>query len=294
MIRVDSRFWLLLALVMFGSSEGITTLAIAQMDSLPSYLADRGTGLPSSIFATYIEPGELLVYPFFAYDRDYNREYQPLNLGFPSSEDFRGKYSETQSQIFVGYGFSEQLAVECEASFASASLSRSVDDHSGVPSTIRESGLADIEGQLRVRLFHETETRPEYFLYLEITAPSQKNKVLIGDPEWDLRPGVGVVRGFSWGTVSGRMTIEYNRDDEAWDIGEVSAEYLKQLTRSWRINLAVEGGETGAPDEWDLVLGARWSVADGVFLKFDNAIGFTSKATDWAPQIGFMFTFPGR
>jgi len=52
------------------------------------------------------------------------------------------------------------------------------------------------------------------------------------------------------------------------------------------------GGEGGAPDEWSMVSGLRWRLTDGVFLKFDNSLGISSKATDWEPQIGWFFSFP--
>jgi hypothetical protein len=36
---------------------------------------DRGPGIPVSMFGTYVERGELLVYPFVEYYRDGNAEY---------------------------------------------------------------------------------------------------------------------------------------------------------------------------------------------------------------------------
>jgi hypothetical protein len=78
--------------------------AVAQTNSIPEYLRDRGTGIPASIFGTFIRRGELLVYPFYAYSRDNNREYQPAKLGFGLNEDFRGRFRSSESLIFVGYG----------------------------------------------------------------------------------------------------------------------------------------------------------------------------------------------
>ncbi|MGE5860715.1 MAG: hypothetical protein ACM34J_09190, partial [Ignavibacteria bacterium] len=37
---------------------------------LPEYLKDRGPGIPTSMFGTYIKKGELLLYPFFEYYYD--------------------------------------------------------------------------------------------------------------------------------------------------------------------------------------------------------------------------------
>ena len=37
---------------------------------LPAWLRDRGDGVSSSMFGTYIQKGQLLVYPFFEYYLD--------------------------------------------------------------------------------------------------------------------------------------------------------------------------------------------------------------------------------
>jgi len=47
-------------------------------------------------------------------------------------------------------------------------------------------------------------------------------------------------------------------------------------------------------DEIELITEAQWHVSDRVFLKLNNAFGITPKATDWAPEIGIMFSFPMR
>ena len=48
----------------------------AQEKDLPVYLRDRGTGVSTSMFGTYIRQGELLFYPFFEYYLDKNMEYK--------------------------------------------------------------------------------------------------------------------------------------------------------------------------------------------------------------------------
>ena len=50
---------------------------------------------------------------------------------------------------------------------------------------------------------------------------------------------------------------------------------------------AVEGSQ----DEWELITEAQWFLRPNIFLKLNNAVGVTSKATDWAPEIGVMFSF---
>jgi len=258
----------------------------------PKYLQDRGAGIPSSLFGTYIHRGELLIYPFFEHARDNNREYQPAKLGYGLNQDFRGKYRDSRGLIFIAYGLTDWLALEFEAASIKATFEKSPSDASATPAKMDESGFGDIEGQLRARLMRESERRPEVFGFLEITAPSHKHKVLIGDPEWDLKPGLGVVRGFSWGTLTLRTTVEYTREDASLNLGETSIEYLKRLSPAWRVNFGIEGGEAGGPDEWEFISGVQWRMTDFAFLKFNNAIGFTSKATDWTPQFGLMFSLP--
>lgn len=272
-------------------AAALPAAALAQSTGLDRS-RDRGPGIPSSMFGTYIERGQLLLFPFFVYSRDHNREYNPARLGFGLDQDFRGRFQSTEVQLFAAYGVTDWLALELEASQIRATLDKSPDDPSSVPARIVESGVADFEGQLRLRVARETGGRPEIFGFVEITAPSHKHDLLIGDKDWDIRPGLGVVRGFSWGTMTFRTDLEYNRDDRHVDLGESSLEYLRRLSPSLRLNLAIEGGETGAPDEWELVTGLRWRLSDSFLLKLDNVVGFFSKATDWSPQAGFMLVLP--
>ena len=279
-----------LALAM--GAVGLPNQAKAQDNALPKYLRDRGTGIPTSLFGTYIDRGQLLIYPFFAYSLDRNREYQPSKLGFGLEGDFRGKYRSSEELIFVAYGLTDRWALEFETAYLNASLEKSTSDTSTVPSKIKESGIGDIEGQVRWRWMSESVRHPEMFSFLEITVPSQKNKLLIGDSDWDFRPGIGIIRGFSWGTMTLRTDLEYNRESSNLDIGETAVEYLKRLSPLCRLYLGIEGGEGGAPDEWVFISGIQWRITDQFIFKFDNAVGIMSKATDWAPEIGLVFSFP--
>jgi hypothetical protein len=266
--------------------------ATAQDAPLPKYLRDRGTGVPASLFGTYVERGQWLVEPFFAYSRDDNREYQPAKLGYGLNQDFRGRYRSTEELLFISYGLTDWLAVEVEGGAIRATLDKAPADPSATPARIRESGIGDFEVQLRLRLVREGNHRPEVFGFFEITPPSLKHRVLINEPRWDLRPGLGVIRGFSWGTVQLRITGEYNWEGKNPDLGEVAIEYLKRVAPSLRVNFSLEGGEGGAPDEFDLIAGVDWRIARGISLKLDNSVGLSSKATDWAPQAGLRFSFP--
>jgi len=44
------------------------------------YLKDRGTGIPTSMFGTYINKKEVIIYPFYEYYYDDNAEYSPEEL----------------------------------------------------------------------------------------------------------------------------------------------------------------------------------------------------------------------
>jgi hypothetical protein len=187
--------------------------AVAQDSSLPGFLRDRGTGVPASLFGTYVRRGQLLVYPFFEYAKDNNREYQPKELGFGPDIDFRSRYRSYAGQIFLGYGVTDWLAIELEGSVINARLEKSPLDTFGTPPVIEETGVGDIEGQVRARLLGESNHRPEFFGFVEVTPATRKHKRLIAEPDFDLKPGVGLVKGFSWGTLTGRIGAEYNREE---------------------------------------------------------------------------------
>jgi hypothetical protein len=261
--------------------------ARAQENDLPVYLRDRGTGIATSQFATYVRPGELVVYPFFEYYRDKDMEYKPSEFGFGVDQDYRGKYRASEGLIFLGYGLTDWLAVEVEAAVITATLETSPEDRSGIPARIHESGLGDVEGQIRARWARETERRPEVFTYFEATPPLRKDKNLIGTQEWELKLGTGLTKGFSWGTITVRGAVEYLQDEGSVDLGEYAVEYLKRISPRWGVYLGVEGEQ----DEISLIPQVQWHLNDSVFIKVNSGIGLTSKATDWAPEVGVVFSF---
>lgn len=263
--------------------------ASAQED-LPRYLRDRGTGQPTSMFATYIRGGDLLIYPFFEYYLDDNAEYSPEELGYGLDEDFRGKYRASEGLIFLGYGFTDWLAIELEAAVIDASLETASEDPTATPDRIEESGTGDVEGQIRLRWARETESRPEIFSYFEAVTPQQKDKVLIGTPDWEFKLGTGVTKGFSWGTMAVRAAVEYDKFESKYEPGEYAIEYIKRFSPKWRGYLGIEGSE----DEVELITEAQWHISRSVYAKLNNAFGVTSKAADWAPEVGVMFVIPTR
>jgi hypothetical protein len=147
------------------------------------------------MFGTYVRKGELIVYPFFEYYRDKDFEYKPEEFGFVGDLDYRGRYRASEGLLFLGYGLTENLAFELEAAVIDASLEKSPDDRSSLPAKIQESGLGDVEAQLRWRWRKENERRPELFSYFEAVFPHNKDKLLIGTPGWEFKLGTGLVRG---------------------------------------------------------------------------------------------------
>ena len=230
-----SHLLILVTLTLLASPDA----ALAQTEAkpptaAPDRLRDRGEGLATSMFGTYVRRGELLVYPFFEYYRDHNFEYTPSELGVIGEEDYPGRYRASEGLLFFAYGFTDNLAVEFEAAVISASLDKSPADPSALPLRIEESGLGDIEGQIRWRWNRETDRRPEIFSYGEVVVPHNRDKVLIGTPGWELKYGMGIIRGLRWGTMTARAAVEYRRGIveplRPWGIrGRVLAEALTTM-----------------------------------------------------------------
>lgn len=260
----------------------------AQDESAPSFQRDRGSGVPASMFGTYIRHHELVVYPFFEYTHDQNREYQPVEFGLGPDVDFRGRFRGTSTQLFLGYGATDWLALELEGAYVTARLDKSPSDSFATPARTRQSGVTDLEAQLRARLVRETRGRPEIFGFVELVARSKRGQALIEEAVFDAKPGIGIVRGFGFGTMTIRIAGEWNHAERKPDLGEFAVEYLRRVSPEGHLYLALEGGEGGALDEWDVITGVRWRLTPSLDFKFDNALGISSKATDWAPQFGLM------
>ncbi len=260
-----------------------------QLDTqgLPRYLGDRGVGVPSSQFGIYIQKGRLIVYPYFEYYRDSNAEYAPNELGRTQDTDYRGEYEAYESLLFMGYGLSEWLVLELEAAYIQAELETSPQDDSGLPAEISAHGLGDVESQLRWRWRRESGLAPEIFSYFETVFPTQEKGSLIGTTDWEFQLGGGAIRGFGWGTVTARLAVEYEVSEKSVGLGEAAVEYLKRLSSQWRFFGSIEG--TG--DEVELITEIQWHMNRFACLKLNNAFGVTSKAPDWAPEVGILFSF---
>lgn len=250
------------------------------------WLRDRGPGIATSMFGSYIRRGELLVYPFFEYYRDGNLEYKPSEFGFAGNNDLRGSFRGREGLLFLGWGISDDVAIEMEAAWISARLDRAANDTSAMPAFIEETGLGDVEGQIRWRFRRETASRPEMFTYVETVFPLQKHRQLIGTSDWEWKLGLGLTRGFGFGTMTFRVATEYSREERKFEAGEYAIEFLRRLSPRFSVYAGIEGNQI---DEIALIQEIQWRPAPRVTVKINNAFGVTPNATGWAPEIGVMF-----
>ncbi len=293
-----TRSWVLILTVVLEAGRVAKAVAREEatqapptQQSLPTYLEDRGTGVPTTLFGTYIRGGELIIYPFYEYYHDQDREYKPSELGYEGEVDFRGRYRANEGLIYLGYGLTDDLAVELEVAAISASLEKSAEDLSAVPPKIEESGLGDIDAHVIWRMLRENEGRPELFSFFKVAFPHQEDKVLIGTAGWEGDVGLGLIRGFNWGTLTVRVAAGFVTGSEGEvEIGEYAIEYLKRASSKLRFFTAVEG----SGDEVSLITEVQWHLSPRVFLKMGTGIGLTSKATDWEPEVGILITLPTR
>jgi hypothetical protein len=262
--------------------------AAFSQETQPFYLKDRGPGIPTSMFGTYVQKGEWIVYPFFEYYLDNNMEYSPNEFGFSLDQDFRGRYRGSEGLMFLSYGLTDRIAFETEIAMMHASLERSPDDLSGMPTKLTESGLGDVQMEVRWMWSKETDRRPGFFSYGEVVLPHHKTKYLIGTPELETKAGIGLIRGFRWGTIIVRAAVE--QAGGVVDLGEYAIEYYKRLSR----RLGVYAGIEGTQDELEVISEVQLWLSDTVRFKINSAFGLTTKATGWAPEIGLMISFPKR
>jgi len=257
------------------------------------YLRARGPGIPTSLFGTYIENGQWMLYPFLEYDKNTHEEYSPIELGFPrpgflGEEEYFGELTQTEAVFFVGYGFSEKIAFEFEAElYASAEFTKSPLDTSPVPARIKESGFAGAEAQIRWMMREETRNRPAIYSFAEIEFPLQDTKVLIGAQDVEFAVGTGFIRAYKWGTLNGRVSIAYDGEENKVELGEYAIEYLKRVNDRWRLVATLEGED----DEVSLIGEAQLTLGPGAILKLNSGFGLTEKASDFAPEIGVLFLY---
>ncbi len=283
-IRRSACIWLALLLGFLATAPGARAQSPEQ--ALPYYLQDRGSGMSTSLFGTYVREGELLVYPFYEYEKTTSEEYHGSELGFTGNEDFLGELTTHEFDLYLGYGLTDRIALELEGQlYTTATFKKAPEDLSAVPDEIKESGVGEIESQLRYRLTKESEHRPEVFSFLEIAYPFQNNDVLIGVQDWQGELGFGAIKGFRWGTLSARMSLAY--EDGGLQGGEFALEYLKRLSPRWRVVLAFEG----EGEDLSIISEAQWFFSRTAYLKLNSGFGLSEKVPDIAPEVGIMMRF---
>jgi hypothetical protein len=256
--------------------------------SLPPYLADRGEGLHTSLFGTYVRDGEFLFYPFYEYTKSSHFEYKPSELGFNGEKDYLGKEAEQEALVYFAYGFSDRFMAEFESAiYMREVLRKASDDTSSMPNHLRESGVGDTEGQLRYRFLPETDSRPEIIALFELVLPLQKSRTLIGTQHWELAPGLNITKGFPFGTLSVKLTLSYTTEEHKATFGEYALEYLKRVSDDWRVVFAVEGEQ----DELQAIGEVQYALTRHAVLKLNSGFGLTKKAPDVAPEVGIVFSF---
>jgi len=263
--------------------------ARSEEKNLPYYLYDRGDGVTTSLFGTYIRKEELLVYPFYEYIKSSKEEYHGSELGGTGGTDFLGKLEEHEYGLFVAYGFTEDFAIEFEAIlYGDVTLDTNPNDtESGLPNRIQESGLSAVETNARWRLRRETESDSEIFMNFEVEYPLQKHKVLLGARDWEVSIGIGRVKGYSWGTLTSRISIKYDRGEGEVELSEYAIEYLKRVSDNFRWVATLEGEDSDV----SLIFETQWHITDSAFLKIGSGFGVTGKAEEFSPEMGVMFSF---
>ena len=255
----------------------------------PAYLADRGDGIRTSLLATYIRPKEFVFYPFYEYTRKTNFEYKASDFGYVGGTDFDGgRKTEREFLVYFGYAFSDSLMIEFESALHNkAEFRKAANDTTGLPAQINESGLGDTEAQIRWRYAKETETRPDITFFFETVFPLQKNKKLIGTQDWDFVTGTVVSKGYSFGTLSLRASVAYDRADRQVRLGEYAIDYLKKLSPAWRVALTLEGVST----DLSVIGEVQYELSKNATLKLNSGFGITKKDRAFAPEIGVLFRF---
>jgi len=246
-------------------------------------------GIPTSLFGTYIKKGEFLVYPFFEYTRTNNYEYKPSELGFPGDQDVLGKLMETEYLLFLGYGITDRLAIEFEAAVHSTvKFERAPLDMSGVPDRIDESGVGDVETNIRWLWTLPDPARPTWYSFLKAVYPTQKDKNFLGTQDWEGELGFGFVKTFSWGALNGRVSFAYDGGDaNKFEFGEYGLEAIFQSSPNLRLVTALEGES----DELSAIGEIQYAFAKNATLKLNLGVGLTQKTADFAPEIGILFRF---
>jgi hypothetical protein len=248
------------------------------------FFRDRGVGIPTSLFGTYVEKHDVILYPFYEYYVEKENEYNPLDLGFNADQTVEGRFSAHEELIYAAYGISNWLMIEAEGSIIQATQKKSEEDTSDMTSSFMESGIENIEGQLRWRYWKENQNTPELYSYFLTVIPTQGTHKMIGTDGYEFKFGTGLIKGFSIGTISLNTSVQYNTEANEYEFGGVTIEYLKRINKWFRVYVGAEG----IPDATELITEVQIFPKPWMFIRLNNAIGLSPAATDIAPEVGLL------
>src|SRR6266571_2363209 len=84
-----------------------------------------------------------------------------------------------------------------------------------------------------------------------------------------------------------RVGAFYSTGNGKLELGEYGIEDVKRLSDKWRLVAAVEGDQ----DEVSAILEVQYQVTPNIMIKLNSGFGLTSKAPEFAPEIGVLFSF---
>jgi len=172
--------------------------------------------------------------------------------------------------------------------YGDVTLDKALNDMTaGIPNRIQEKGAGAVETNICWRLRRETKDLAEIYINFEVEYPLQKSKLLLGASDWEFSISIGRVKGYSWGTITSRMSIVYDRGEEEIKLGENAVEYLKKVDDNFRWISTLEGEEA----DISLIFETQRYINKNSYWKIGSGFGVTGQAEAFSPEIDFMFSF---
>ena len=281
---------LLMALLAWSPGPALAGAADpAPAQELPAYLADRGPGISTSQFATYV-----------ASRASSSSTPSTSTRGPPPSSTTRASSARSAARTSSASSSSTRPCSLSPTASRTASPSSSKGRSTPrPPSRRRPATRATSPPASRNRGWATSRARsagagerrrlpgPSFYSFLEIVFPLQENKLLIGTQDWEGALGLGFLRGYCWGTIGGRLAVAWDGEDSRLQLGEYAVEYIKRTSPRWRFLASLEGES----EEVSLIGEAQWSFSLRAFLKLNCGFGLTELSPDVAPEVGILFRF---
>jgi hypothetical protein len=255
-----------------------------------NFLRDRGPGMQTSLNATYLAEKEFLFYPFYEYNFVVNEEYIPMDLGYDVDQAYEAKSSSHEALLYLGYGISDWLIAEAEVAFINFTQQKSSSDNSTMPSPYKESGIENIDFQLRWRYWKETSKKPELFSNFVLAVPSAGSNKIIGLTGYDFKFASGLIKGFRFGTMIVSSSFQYNTYDSQFDFLGLDIEYVKRLNDKFRVYVGFDG--LPIPDAFAVSTNLQIFPKPWMFIRLGNSFGIGSSGLiDFNQEIGVAIYF---